>query len=198
MDCLNNFNSSEAYDCQTPPFQNCTNQLGFDFGSLQTIAQTMQLYCANDTRLFGTKTAPATPHNASLTYKFCKKLAPEPYTWYPVADILARLQTWKFPLFQLAFSIPRPPLGPKVDGFVLTRLMGDPIGTIKDLRRKLARCENHAVYFENHHVPSRDSAWSKNDGRLTRREWKALATICVAYDEWGEGYEARKVLGNAL
>ncbi len=194
MDCLTNFNSSEKYDCINLVFQNCTNGLGFDFGSLQNIAQIMQSYCATDIRLFGTKTAPATPNNVSLTNKFCKEIAPKPYTRYPYADILARLQTWKFPLFQLAFSTPRPPLGLWIGVFVLTHLMGDPIGTIKDLREKLARCEDHAIHFEKHKIKSSKKLWPRKKRHLSSREWKALAMICVAYDEWGEGYAARKVL----
>ena len=87
---------------------------------------------------------------------------------------------------------------PRRQYIVLVHLMGDPIGTVKDLREKSSRCEEHAVYFENHNVRSRNSDINAKDGRLFEAEWKTLAMICVAYDEWGEGYLAQEALGKHL
>jgi hypothetical protein len=184
MDYLANFNCSEAYNCTDRVFQNCFNQLGFDFPSLQNITQIIRQYCPTDPRLFLTNNAPATANNAALTNKACKTFAPAPFTLYSPETIWARLQTWKIPLFQLALSTPRPPLGLDISVFVLVHLMGDPMGTIKDLREKLSRCEEHAVYFERRGLPP--------------RVWKALAMICVAYDESGQGYAVREILGEQL
>jgi hypothetical protein len=193
-DCLENFNSSEPWSCKNLVFQNCTNNLGLDFASLQNATEILQQYCPTDPRLFGTNIAAATSNNARLTNDFCKKLVPAPFTPYPTPDILARLQTWKFPLLQLASSIPTPPLGFLVKCFVLLHLMGDPIGTIRDFRKKLSRCEDHAKWFENCKVISRNNPPTLGNGRLKDEEWKALANICIAFDEWGEGYRARKVM----
>jgi hypothetical protein len=190
-DCLSSLNST-AYDCTTFVFQNCINELGFDFASLWNITQIIQQNCPTDPRLFLINDAPATSQNAALNYKACKTFVPKAWTIYPTSDIWARLQTWKFPLFQLALSTLRPPLGLWIDGFVLAHLMGDPISTIKDLQEKLSRCEDHAVYFKKRNVKS------KSRGCLSDREWKALAMICVAYDEWGEGYAAQEALGKQL
>jgi hypothetical protein len=197
-DCLGNFNSSEPWSCKNLVFQNCTNNLGMDFASLQNVTEILQRYCPTDLRLFGTNIAAATSNNARLTHDFCKKLVPAPFTPYPTPDIIARLQTWKFPLLQLASSIPTPPLGLSVKCFVLLHLMGDPIGTIQDLRKKLARCEDHARYFENCRIVSGDGPLGQNNRRLEEQEWKAFANICIAFDEWGEGYRARDVLAKQL
>jgi len=132
-DCLSIADSTE-YNCTTRWGLNCTNTLGFDFTSLWNITQLIQQYCPTDPRLFLIDNLPATPENAALTHSACKTFAPAPWTPYPASDIWARLQTWKFPLFQLALSSPRPPLGLWVDGFVLAHLMGDPISTIADCK----------------------------------------------------------------
>jgi hypothetical protein len=189
-DCLSIADSTE-YNCITRWGLNCTNALGFEFTSLWNITQLVQRYCPTDPRLFLIDNIPATPENAALKYSACKTFAPAPWTWYHTSDIWARLQTWKFPLFQLALSSPRPPLGPRVDGFVLAHLMGDPIGTIRDLQKKISRCEASAAYFERLSLPDGDSSDVK-------RAWKALAMITVSYDEWGRGDTAQKALGRAL
>jgi hypothetical protein len=189
-DCLSIADSTE-YNCTTRWGLNCTNALGFDFTSLWNITQLIQQYCPTDPRLFLIDNIPATPENAALKYSACKTFAPALWTRYPISDIWARLQTWKFPLFQLALSSPRPPLGLLVDGFVLAHLMGDPISTIKDLRKKISRCEDCATHFAERLV-------LPNDDRLCRRAWKALAMITVSYDEWGQGDEVQKALGEAL
>jgi hypothetical protein len=184
LDCLKTFDSTNAYNCSNPVFQDCVNLIGFDFPTLQNITRKIQQYCPTDVRLFLTNNLPATEDNAALTLDACKKIVPKPWTPYNNEAIYSRLQTWKIPLFQLALSTPRPPLGTSIDIFVLVHLMGDPIGTIKDLREKLSRCEKLAAYFEKR--------------GLTDRQWKALAMICIAFDEWGQGNAARELLDNQL
>jgi hypothetical protein len=190
-DCLSIADSIE-YNCTTRWGLNCTNALGLEFTSLWNITQLIQQYCPTDPRLFLIDNIPATPENAALKYSACKTFAPAPWTRYPASDIWARLQTWKFPLFQLALSSPRPPLGLGVDGFVLAHLMGDPISTIKDLRKKISRCEEHAADFAKRRV------LSNGDPSDAERAWKALAMITISYDEWGQGDEAKKALEKAL
>jgi hypothetical protein len=70
--------------------------------------------------------------------------------------------------------------------------MGDPIGTIKDLQKKISRCEARADYF------ARRLRLPDGDPLDTERAWKALAMITVSYDEWGRGDEAQDNLGRAL
>ena len=184
-DCLAHFNSSDTYNCTNPIFKDCVNQVGFDFPTLLNITLLIQLYCPTDPRLFLVDNTPATTDNAALTNAACKSFVPESWTKYAAAVIWARLQTWKIPLFQLALSTPRPPLrffGPGL--FVLVHLMGDPMGTINDLRKKLSRCGEHALYFKKRGLPL--------------REWKALAMICIAFDEWGQGYIVQDILGAQL
>jgi hypothetical protein len=190
-DCLSIADSTE-YNCTTRWGLNCTNTLGFDFTSLWNITQLIQQYCPTDPRLFLIDNLPATPENAALTHSACKTFAPAPWTPYPASDIWARLQTWKFPLFQLALSSPRPPLGPWVDGFVLAHLMGDPISTIADLQMKIFRCKKRADNFAKH--PK-----LRNYGPLyAERVWKSLAMIAISYDEWGGGDTAQNDLARAL
>jgi hypothetical protein len=70
--------------------------------------------------------------------------------------------------------------------------MGDPISTIKDLLKKISVCEERAAHFaERPVVPGDDALYEE-------REWKALATIAISYDEWGLGIAAQKALDSAL
>jgi hypothetical protein len=184
IDCIMTFDSTKTYNCSNRVFLECVNVVGFDFPALENITQKIQQYCPTDVRLFLTNNLPATADDAALTLETCKKFAPEPWTKYNNETIYSRLQTWKIPLFQLALSTPRPPLGINIGIFVLVHLMGDPIGTIKDLREKLSQCDKFAAHFE--------------DRGLTETQWQALAMICIAFDEWGQGYTARKLLDKQL
>jgi hypothetical protein len=58
---------------------------------------------------------------------------------------------------------------------VLIHLMGDPIGTIKDLLQKLNLCEERAKQC------SKLPGYLKGDD--SDRVWKALAIIVISYDE---------------
>jgi len=171
-DCLSAPDSG-VHDCINRWGLDCVNELGFDFTSLWTITQRIQQYCPTDPRLFLNDNTPATPENAALTYSACKTFAPKPWTLYPTSEIWARLQTWKFPLFQLVASSPRPPLGLTVEAFVLMHLMGDPIGSIMDLLQKLSRCQKLAKELQE--------LCTEPEG-----VWKSLALIIVSYDEWGD------------
>ena len=184
IDCITTFDSTKIYNCSNRVFLGCVNKIGFDFPTLQTITQKIQQYCPTDVRLFLTNKLPATADDAALTLNACKKFVPTSWTIYTYEAIYSRLQTWKIPLFQLALSTPRPPLGINIGIFVLVHLMGDPIGTIKDLREKLSRCDKFATHFE--------------DRGLRDRQWKALAMICIAFDEWGQGDVAKGLLDKQL
>jgi hypothetical protein len=178
------------YDCTNRWGLNCTNYLGFDFVSLWNITQLIQQHCPTDPRLFRTNNLPAAPESASLTLAACEEFAAKSWTPYPTSDIWSRLQTWKFPLFQLVASSPRPPLGLSAETFVLAHLMGDPIGSIRDLLRKLDRCEARAREFALEvEYKTQSLEWFQGclKNEKPERVWKSLAIIVVSYDEWGEG-----------
>ncbi|KAF8848986.1 hypothetical protein BDZ45DRAFT_697930 [Acephala macrosclerotiorum] len=191
-DCLSAADANAVYNCTNFWGLDCTNKLGFEFTTLWNITQSIQQYCPTDPRLFLVDGLPATPENAALTHGACKAFAGSSWTMYSTSDIWARLQTWKFPLFQLVVSSPRPPLGLEVETFVLMHLMGDPIGTIKDLLNKLSRCEERAKACHELSISL--------NGNESDRVWKSLAVIAISYDEWGEGLgsNALSLLGNRL
>jgi hypothetical protein len=62
-------------------------------------------------------------------------------TWYGSGEVWSRLTNWKIPLLQLVFLTALPPLSYRYKAFVLSRLLGNPIGTIQDLLLKLSSCQ---------------------------------------------------------
>jgi hypothetical protein len=102
-------------------------------------------------------------------------------TRYADSDIWRRLVTWKFPLWQLIFLFPRPPLGFGSEAFVLVHLFGDPIGTIASILYTLHRSQLRAQQLMRKYPPN-DTLWNQPD-----REWKTLAIIMASYEE--SGYE---------
>lgn len=184
--------TGDAYNCTNLWGLNCTNKLGFEPTTLWDITLRIQQFCPTDPRLFLTNGLPATPENAALTHDACTAFAGSSWTMYPRSDIWTRLQNWKFPLFQLVVSSPRPPLGLGVETFVLMHLMGDPIGTIKDLLLKLSQCEERAK------VCLELSARLNSDD--SERVCQSLAVIALSYDEWGDenGSNALRLLGGKL
>ncbi|CZR68057.1 uncharacterized protein PAC_17956 [Phialocephala subalpina] len=191
-DCLSIPDSEVVYNCTNLWGLNCTNKLGFEPTTLWNITLRIQHFCSTDRRLFLIDGSHATPENAALTHDACKVFAGSSWTMYPTSDIWTRLQNWKFPLFQLVVSSPRPPLGLGVETFVLMHLMGDPIGTIKDLLQKLSKCEARAnACFELR---------ANSSGNETDRVWKSLAVIAISFDEWGgdNGSNALRLLGHRL
>ena len=171
-----------SYTCGNP-YPNCTNVLGFQFSSLWTISQNIYSACTSDWRLFDSR-------SPALTQAGCEQIVgSDDWTRYPGADIWARLATWKFPLLQLVASFPRPPLSLSSEVFVILHVLGDPIGTIKDLLLKVASCEDRALLWV-HLLQSdlRPLALDEPHARYTKsvRIWKAMTTIADSYDEWGQ------------
>ena len=171
-----------SYTCGNP-YPNCTSVHGFQFSSLWTISQNIYSACTSDWRLFD-------PHSPALTQAGCEQIVgSDDWTKYPGADVWARLTTWKFPLLQLVASFPRPPLSFSSEVFVILHLLGDPIGTIKDLQLKIASCEDRAISWVHFLqsdlrplVPDEPQARYPQSVRI----WKAMATIADSYDEWGQ------------
>jgi hypothetical protein len=193
-----------SYSCANP-YPNCTNPASFQFASLWIITQAIAS-CPNDTRLFN--------NLPMLTDSSCRLFThKQSWTFYPPADIWARLTTWKFPLLQLVAVFPRPPLTHLAEFFVLVHLLGDPISTINNLLLKLASCQARALFWKDI-LESREMGLMRrltgpspaplpllpsapasgppavllpSDTPPPSREgiWKGLAAIVDSYDEWG-------------
>ena len=197
LDC-SDVPSNVSYSCRNPWGQNCTSAKHFDFVSLWNYTLQIQEACANDSRLFLSKGEAATPQNAALNHASCVAIAGSDWTRYPAVDIWTRLTTWKFPLIQLVAAFPRPPLSLRVEFFVITHLLGDPIDTIKNLLLKLSKCQcwvNHWVNLGYSASPINPVAGNNQDAT---RHWKEMALLTDAYGEWGEEIEARDVLAETL
>lgn len=145
MDC-SEVPTNVTYDCAHPWGDGCTSKKGFDFTSLWQYTLRIQGACPTDPRLFLTEGKDATASNCALTQSACAYIAREKWTEYPKVDIWTRMTTWKFPLLQLMFLFPRPPLNNWVQAFVIFHLLGDPIDTIQNLIFKLSICEGVFLY----------------------------------------------------
>ena len=131
---------------------------------------------------------------ASLTQEACVAIAGPGWTWFPKADIFARMTSWRFPLFQLVATFPRPPLSLNVNLFVMLHLLGDPIDTIRNLLIKLTECEERSLYWRREfEIPLRSLVENDQD-----REWKAVTIITEAYNEWNEADTADEVFRRIL
>ena len=186
-----NIPSDISYNCENPWGKNCTSFKHFDFVSLWNYTLHIQEACANDSRLFLTKGEPVTRQNAGLNQAACVAIAGSDWTTYPAVDIWTRLTTWKFPLVQLIAAFPRPPLSLGVESFVIIHLLGDPIGTIKNLLVKLSNCQ-----YWVHHWSMKERV--RDNKRDSEHHWKALALLADAYGEWGADSEASNVLEGIL
>ena len=193
IDC-SNVSDNITYDCANPWGQDCTSDRGFQFASLWKYTQNIQKACPNDTRLFRPHDGVPSPQNSSLTQAACAAIAGSGWTRYPAADIWTRLTTWKFPLFQLVASFPRPPLSIWVEAFVILHLLGDPIDTIKNLLAKMSSCQTIAREWRE----ECERHLEKPPGEDEDRNWKALALITDAYGEWNVGGDAKQVLKQGL
>ena len=180
VECPLDFNSS--YSCDHP-YPNCTNPLGFQLSIMWTISQNIYMACPTDWRIFDQA-------GQAISEAACEQIVGSTWTYYPRADIWARLTTWKFPLLQLVAMFSKPPLSYKVGIFVVFHLLGDPVSTIRDLLRKFSTCQSRAQFWDyelSHslcHVIHEDDPVSRHKNRV--RKWKALAIIVDAYDEWGQ------------
>lgn len=154
-------------------------------------------YCPSDPRLWQKDNIPITRENAALTGPACKAIVGSTWQIYPTTDIWVRLTTWKFPLFQLVASSPRPPLGSSVEGFVILHLLGDPVGTVKDLLRTISSCQERADFWRTYIAepqPDKEQLNSVQKDHL----WKAFTIITISYDEWRKGDEVQETLKNSL
>ena len=193
IDC-SNVPTNVTYDCANPWGQGCTSDKHFHFASLWKYTKNIQKACPNDTRLFIPNGGIASPQNASLTQASCAAIAGSDWKYYPPADIWTRLTTWKFPLFQLVATFPRPPLSFSVECFVIIHLLGDPVDTIKNLLAKMSSCQTIARHWR----AECEKLLEKPPGEDEDRDWKALALLTDAYGEWDLDGEAKEALQQAL
>lgn len=194
----------ELMPCPTlgRPSPECTNPSHFEFSSLYAIVQNIYRFNNNDGRLWETG-LPTTPaQEATLSYDACVQIANTNHgfwTRYPAADVWARLVAWKFPLFQLLATFPRPPSTSTMDTLIVLRLLGNPIGTLYNLILKIASCQAHAAYWKKEFIePERlydlvEGATDQEKLKKYTRLWKAFTLIVDSYDEWGlkRGRKAR-------
>ena len=179
--------------CAKPWGEGCTLGGVFSFQTLWNVTQNIYQSCANDSRLFQGD-GPPSSDSLSLTQESCVAIAGPGWTLYPQADIWSRMTAWRFPLFQLVAIFPRPPLHFRYQLFVMLHLLGDPIDTISNLLAKLARCQQRALYWRYEFATSLQNLVSENHDR----EWKALAMIAEAYNEWDRADMADRVLRQLL
>ena len=191
--------SATTFSC-SDPISPCTSSKRFDFPSLWTITLNYWNVCKSEGAWFSSARPTTSNTSIALSNVVCKTLAGGWPTLYPAADVWTRLTTWKFPLIQLLAVSPRPPLGWKVELFVVAHLLGDPIGSLADVLWRIQTCQDRAVYWQTH-IPRRllylpgTAAEAEHD-----RLWKAFAIITDSYDEWGSemGEKAVKALSKGL
>ncbi|MCJ1439280.1 hypothetical protein MMC27_008672 [Xylographa pallens] len=175
-------NTNVSYDCQNP-YPNCTTSY-FGFDILYAVGQEIYNACPTDWRIVNQQPE-------AISGQACKQIAGNSWTYYSAADIWGRLTTWKFPLLQLVAIFPKPPLSSKVEAFVICRLLGNPVGTLRGLLLKLATCQDRAEFWKHTLEGSQfrrlveDSRARSRYTNVTRK-WKALAIITDSYDEWGQ------------
>lgn len=179
---------NSTFACEDPHVP-CQIPAGFSFPYLWNITQNYYSVCPDGAWLFKPEaSAKITNSTLALGNEACKDIAGSRHTVYPAADIWNRLTTWKFPLFQLIAVSPRPPLGCWVEAFAIFHLLGDPLGTLMDLLRKLDSCQGRAVTWQKA-ITSTSRLPATPDGNLPAvgkdRLWKAFTIITDSYDEWG-------------
>ena len=148
-DCQN-IPPNTTYSCNNP-FPQCLSPERFDFPIIWNYTSSIFAACATDPRLYLPKSTPQlalAANNISLTQAACVDVAEAGWRRYYSSDIWTRLTTWKFPLFQLAFNFPRPPLSFWTEVFVVVHLIGDPVDTVVCLLDKLAICQTWAEFWK--------------------------------------------------
>jgi hypothetical protein len=181
-----------SFNC-SDPVPHCVYSPGFNFTALWDITVDYWKLCPDGEWLYKrNETSPgAVPYNtASLTNAACKAIAGADWKPYPASDIWYRLTTWKFPLLQLVSNSPRPPLGFWVEAFSIAHLLGDPIGTIADLLRKIDSCQSRAVFWRERFgnalaIFNLHGHDARSGARFEKRLWRSFAVIVDSYDEWG-------------
>ena len=187
-------------DCSKPWGPEC--HLGFQVLSLWRFTQNIQSRCPSDPRLAQTF---GEPRNPALTKNACQQIAGISWNAYDNSVWWNRLIAWKLPLLQLVAQFSHPPLAYKTQLFVMTHLLGDPIDTIKNLLLKLKKCQCRAqewkIFVRNHTVTSEQKRVMGQDGNpgslmtnQKERHWRSLSLVVDAYDEWGKGDEAHKIM----
>jgi hypothetical protein len=169
----------------------CHNSAGFDFPTLWKITHQYWQKCHDGPWLFKQQgiAGDVLEGKAAFTLSACEIIAGAGWKRYLNADIWYRLTTWKFPLFQLIFISPRPPLGFWEEAFSIVHLLGDPVGSSTDLIRKIDSCQERARFWKDALTcPGLELVLDDHDEprrHYQQRLWKALALISVSYDEWG-------------
>lgn len=180
---------SVVYDCSNP-VPDCTSTKRLDFVTLWNYTNVIYRACETDPRLFRPiEDVVPSERSISLTLDACVSATGGGWTSYPRSDIWTRLTTWKFPLLQLVFTFPRPPLSAAIETFVIFHLLGDPIDTIANLLGKLSTCQYWAKHWQ-------EADFQKAEER--KRHWRALTLITDAYAEWEADEELKSVLQEAL
>ena len=168
----------------------------FNLTELWDRTQTIYRNCPDSGRLSTLGPTGSPPERfASITFKECTAIAGDDYGTYGKFDIWSRLSTWKFPLFQLIAVFPRPSLSAKVEFFVITHLLGDPIDTMTNLLLKLTDAQEAALYWKT--SAAAISVSPAREGDLVpprQRLWKALTLVTDTYDEWSMGPRAKRIL----
>jgi hypothetical protein len=87
-----------------------------------------------------------------------------------------------------------------LEGFTVVHLLGDPIGTIAGLLRKIDGCQSRAVFWQDRLSNKLAAMGDQKSKQEKERLWKSLAIIIDSYDEWGldVGNDAEKYLSKEL
>ena len=183
--------SNVRYNC-TYPWPICRSPKGLDFSIVTNYTNNIYSSCHSDVRLYqpdeGILDA-LSAQDVALTEAACFVVAGKSWTGFRRSEVWNRLTAWKFPLLQLAFLFPKPPLGFWAETFVVFHLLGDPIGTIADLISTMSVGEFWAGHWQR-------SGFREHAER--RKHWKALTLITVTYAEWGKDTEVVDILEKAL
>jgi hypothetical protein len=167
---------------------------GFNFLWLEGIVKNISEACPGDGRITNYEGS-LENSSATLTQAGCVALAGAGWKEYPAGDVWGRLTTWKAPLLQLIVLFPLPPLGVKIQFFVICHLMADPIDTIRSLLSVVSRCEYQAQHWKEL-FEDELSLWKCGE---QDQEWKALAIITMSYSELGyDEHDVREKLKEKL
>ena len=161
----------------------CHNPNAFDFPTLWNITQRYFEQCPTGPWLFHPHgEASISLTEASLTLAATVAIVGTGWKGYRASDVWFRLTTWKFPLWQLVANSPRPPLGFWVECFSIFHLLGNPVGAIRDLLRKLQDCQTRENYWRRQETLQRAAQLVSTPVATLS---KKLAVISDSFDEYG-------------